>query len=313
MINDIELYEEVFDISNEDVSLLEFIRKTSDDDKCMEFLYLKRYGRNNRCVCGLSTEDTYKRTSGRKSFQCTKCGKQIYPMKNTVFKNMKGSLSDWFYLMYNSSISKKNISAIQAAKNITINYETTHRIMKMIRKCMFQVPLGKFSGVVEIDEAFIGGGSLWFRFGSICKTRKHPILGFYERGTGLVKVVLIKDKTINTLDTVIEKHVELNSTIFTDGWSGYNGLKNKYDHDYVEHSKREYVREEVHTNNIENFWGIMKRNIRGAHTKIGHKYVQNYMDEIVWKFNHKDKTPLWRFDNLIDRALETQTDISNEE
>jgi len=302
---DLEIFSDIFGITDENISLFDFLQKTSDIEKCFRFLYLKKNKAGNRCVCLKSKEDTFKMMKGGKRYQCVKCSKQICVTAGTIFQKTTTPLPYWFYLMYNSSISKKNISAIQASKNLNIEYKTAHRMMKSIRKSLFQVPLGKFSGVVEIDEAFIGGGTKWSRWGSICKTRKQPILGFLERKSGLIKVELIEERNIKTLDEVIGRHVEPNTTIFTDGWSGYNNLKKSYEHDFVEHSKHEYVREEVHTNSIENFWGVMKRNIRGAHTKIGHEYVQNYMDEIVWKFNHRDKTPLWRFNNLIDRAIVT--------
>ena len=79
-------------------------------------------------------------------------------------------------------VSKKNISAIQAEKNIESCYKSSHRLMKLIRACMSDETLSKkLEGTIEVDEMFLGGGTKWSRWGSICKTRKQPILGFFER------------------------------------------------------------------------------------------------------------------------------------
>ena len=76
-----------------------------------------------------------------------------------------------------------------------------------------------------------------------------------------------------------------------------------YTHQSVDHSKREYVRGNVHTNTIESLWGRLKRNIRGAHIKISAKYVQQYINEACWKHNSRGKTQIQLFDEILVRTL----------
>jgi len=159
------------------------------------------------------------------------------------------------------------------------------------------------SGIIEIDEAFVGKGKQWSRWGSI-STRKAPVIGLIERG-GRVVIKAIPDRTRNTILAIIEEYVEAGSTIYTDGWKGYNRLPKKYKHDFVVHSDRQYADGDVHTNNIENVWGYFKKSIRNAHHHISDKHVQLYLDEASWKFNNRHLSTKERFLMLVTKSMES--------
>lgn len=191
---------------------------------------------------------------------------------------------------------------MQVTRLIDISYKTSHRLMMIIRSIMKEYEDIKLQGVIEIDEVFIGKGSKVYNWSGI-STRKQPIIGMINRHTKQLKVFLVKNRSKKILRELILKNVEVESTIYTDSWNGYNDLDIYYDHHSVDHTSREFVRGDVHTNTIENVWGVFKRNIRGAHIKISDKYVQQYMDELCWKYNRRNETEMVKFDTLIRRAF----------
>lgn len=291
-----------------ELPILEFRELFLDPDKCLDFIFYKKFN-GEECKCGENIIKFYRRVKSngryRRAYQCTKCSNQIYPTKDSIFEKSVLPLNDLFFILYTTTcISKKNTSALQLSKNYNYHYTTTHSFLKRMRYRLKQDFDRKLDGIVEVDEAFLGRWkNRWSRWGTL-STRLQPLLGMIERGNeGKVYVVLIENREAVTLEDVLLKYIEKGTTVFTDGFSGYNNLHKYFDHDWVNHSKGEYCREEVHTNNIENFWGIFKRTIRGAHQKVSGEYVQNYLDECVWKFNNRHLTSMQRFDDLIEKCI----------
>jgi hypothetical protein len=177
-----------------------------------------------------------------------------------------------------------------------------------------------FEAVVEVDETYHGGkprktNAILDEKGNIIKPRKicHkrgrgtdniPIVGVKERSTGRVyaKVMIQEGKKqeltgtqlLSVIDKVCKKQPEdmpeKKVVVNTDGFPGYNILDNeenkkKYVHVKVNHKKGEYYRDGVHTNGIENFWGVMDNGVRGVYHHISEKYLQRYVDEYSFKQN----------------------------
>ncbi|WP_303282810.1 transposase [Flavivirga amylovorans] len=75
------------------------------------------------------------------------------------------------------------------------------------------------------------------------------------------KVVLkhVPSADLNNVGKLISKHVPKGSIIYSDEAPVYNHLKKFYTHDNVKHSLNIHVEGSVHTNTIENFWSVLKR------------------------------------------------------
>jgi hypothetical protein len=85
----------------------------------------------------------------------------------------------------------------------------------------------------------------------------------------------------------------------TDEHLAYSNMKRVYDHNTIKHMLKEYVKGEIHTNTIENFWSLLKRGIYGTYHFISTYHVQNYLEEFAFRFNSRHITEAQRFDNLI--------------
>lgn len=177
-----------------------------------------------------------------------------------------------------------------------------HRLMMLIRECLLGGRVDKMKGIIEIDEAFLGKGNKSYNWSAI-STRKQPIIGMIERDTKKCRLFLVPDRKADTLESLILNNVEPGSTIFTDSWKGYFGLSKYYTHEFVDHSKREFVRGNVHTNSIESIWRHMKRNIRGAHIKITERYVQQYINEACWRHNTRGESTMKLFSEILVRSF----------
>jgi hypothetical protein len=88
------------------------------------------------------------------------------------------------------------------------------------------------------------------------------------------------------LQNEILNQVVKGSKVFTDGWRGYNGLANDFIHETVNHLN-EYVRGEVHTQGIENFWSLLKRGLRGTYVAVEPFHLSRYVDEQAFRFNNR--------------------------
>lgn len=166
-----------------------------------------------------------------------------------------------------------------------------------IRSLCYQDDKLKLSNTVEVDEAYVAHG----RWGNCASGRKVPVLGLMERGGKvIVKVIHKKDK--KTVQDVILKHVETGSNVYTDGAACYFNLSNYFMHDSVNHKIQQWVKGNVHTNSIESFWSQVKKAIVSTHGSVSIQHLQSYCDELAYRWNTRDLTPVERFNDLLKRG-----------
>jgi transposase len=276
----------------------QFMERFSDDESCLEHLFRTRWGARHECN-NCHREAKYYRVKSRRSYECEHCGYQVYPTAGTPFMRTRTSLRDWFYVMFLFCASRNGVSAKEVQRQIGVTYKTAWRMCHEIRKYMGEVdgdfPLGgpdPKSGVVEIDEAYIGGVD------DTPKGDKHVVLGIVERG-GDVLTRYTPRGWSEFVNPVIAQYVREGSKVATDEGSIYRGLSGKgYNHATVNHSKGEYVRGPVHTNTIESFWSLLKRGINGTYIHVSSKHLQKYLWEFEFRHNLR-KTPHLMMDLLL--------------
>ena len=155
------------------------------------------------------------------------------------------------------------------------------------------------TGVVEVDETYIGGKPRKGNSGSSEQdggnkstrgrgTKKTPVIGILERGGDVrTKVVKKSDLTAKKLSALVRQHVDIaNSTLLTDEYTGYVGIKKFMEHHTVNHSICYVAEDGTHTNSIESFWAIVKRAIVGQYHHVTVRYLPRYLAEISYRLNH---------------------------
>ncbi len=249
----------------------EFDKDFGSERACLEYIFKKKY----------PDLKGYYFVNGRKCFANVK-GKQIHPVKGTIFEHSSTPLTSWFYAIFLFSLSKNGVSAKELQSQLGVTYKTAWRIGYQIRQLMEQTG-EKLSGTVEIDETYIGGQ----RRSSVRMENKSAVIGMVKRG-GDVKAFKISNRQTHIMMSSVRKNVRKGSSIMTDEFDVYKKLGNLgYKRQSIKHSLREYVRNDVHTNTIEGFWGQLKRSISGTYHSVSKQHLQSYVDEFAFRYNHR--------------------------
>jgi ISXO2 transposase-like protein len=96
------------------------------------------------------------------------------------------------------------------------------------------------------------------------------------------------------IHNAIRDNVEPGSEMFTDAWVGYGGLEPDYTHKVIDHAEA-YVKGNVHTNGIENFWSLLKRGLKGTYISVEPFHLFRYVDEQAFRFNSRKVSDGARF------------------
>ncbi len=264
------------------------------EESCMDWLVGFLYPEGIYCqTCKAITK--HHRVKSRTSYSCDRCGHHEHPMAGTIFQDTRTPLRAWFHAIYLMASTRCGISAKQLERELGVTYKTAWRMFTQIRKLLAE-DSGPLSGTVEVDETWVGGklnlpgrkGHTGQQPGYNSLSNKTPVVGAVERG-GKIKAQVIPNVRKTSLLPIVTEHIMPHATVFTDEHSAYNELpKRGYNHHRVNHSARIYVRGNVHTNTIEGFWSLLKNGIRGAHHAVGVVYLQSYVNEYTFRYNHRD-------------------------
>jgi transposase-like protein/IS1 family transposase len=278
----------------------EFEAAFPTDEACKAYLASRRWpnGAVNCPRCGNDSVWTLKARPFH--WQCNKCGQaetgrreyRFSVTVGTIFANSNVGLRIWFKVIYLMLTSKKGISALQIHRMMGFgSYETAHYMCMRIRSGLLDPDFRKLMGIVEVDETYVGGKNKnrhWDK-----KTPgtggmgKETVMGAVSRG-GEVIARVIRNTTTATMERFVREAVsEKVSLLATDEHSGYRNLGRDYPHDFVSHSKGEYVAGAVHTQTIDGFWSLLKRGIIGTYHKVSAKYLPLYVAEFEFRYNNR--------------------------
>jgi len=205
--------------------------------------------------------------------------------------------------------AKKGISAKQLQAHLGIgSYKTAWYMAHRIRKSMENEGPAELSGVVEMDETWLGGkahgaGRGWRKTNP---DLKQTIVGIKERG-GRVRLFHAPDAKIETLAQYIKEHVSADvEAIMTDEYKAYPKAlrlsgQNPAKHFTVNHSAKIYVDGNITTNGIESAFSLFKRGVIGSYHRISIKHLHRYLSEFETRFNGRKIED--RFEPTLRRML----------
>jgi transposase-like protein len=181
--------------------------------------------------------------------------------------------------------------------------------------------VNKLDKVVEMDESYIGGkphkrnmriadntaayANVYTKVKRGRGADKIKVVGIVQRGKdGRVYTKMMEELSARNLLAMLKKYVDLDkgkSVIATDEFKSYHQFNKILPHFTVNHSKGEYVRNNVHVNTIEGYWSIIKNGIRGQYHVLSKKYLPFYLAEFAYKYNRRDQKDT--FEETIKRAV----------
>jgi hypothetical protein len=293
------------------MTLTQLERRFPTEESCYDYLASLRWpdGKPN-CIRCNGEEKVYKLAKlGRYVCKAPGCGgKNGYRFSllvGTIFENTNVPLRLWFKVIYQMTVAKKGVSAMQVRRMLDPvrgskgSYRTAWYMCHRIRAAMVDEGFLKLTGVVEVDETYVGGKNknrhgggrgMMKRTGkrSISRDDKAPVIGAIAR-KGNVVCQAIDMVSAKTMTGFVAQTVSENvSLIATDQSAGYQRLlRLGFPHETVNHAKGEYVRGVVHTANLDSFWSLLKRGIMGQFHKVSWRYLPLYLNEFSFRHNHR--------------------------
>ena len=297
--------------SESSYSLMEFMREFPDDNACLEWLWRNRFSEDGRhadcpkCERQGVVFKKYATKQRRQTWTCTQCGHHVQPTAGTIFEGSSTSLHLWFFAIHLMTSTRCGIAAKQLERELGVTYKTAWRMFNLIRNDLMADDGERLSGEVEIDETSVEGRPRYRtnrRDAAQYRERSRAtVIGAAERG-GRVKATVLPGRRGPALKEQVIEWVDPEAIVYTDEWPAYSGLDRHFAaHSRTIHSTRVYVDGDTHTNTIEGFFGNLKTGIRGNYKKVSRHWLQGYLNEFVWRYNHRHSRAAM-FESLLLRA-----------
>jgi transposase-like protein len=288
-------------------TLTEFTDYFCDEATCVAHFTESRF-RNGEYCPHCHHDKIYKCGNGKR-YQCAKCKQDFTIRTKTVFGDSKLPLRKWYMAIYLLANTSKGISSVQLAKHVGVTQKTGWFMDHRIRSAMKQNK-GQLFGKIEADETFIGGLSKNMHakqrraaIRGTGGTGKIPVFGMKSRA-GEVRAQVVPSVGSEILHKAIKENVATGSTLYTDQWVAYRGLR-EYRHDVVNHSLKEYVKGDCHTQGIDSFWALFKRGYHGVYHQMSPKHLQRYVNEFAFRLNRKSESMQAVFTDVISNVAKS--------
>lgn len=230
------------------------------------------------------------------TYKCKDCRKPFTVKVGTIFEDSHIPMNLWLQAIALMCASKKGISSNQLHRMLGITLKSawfmSHRIREAMREGGLLPPMGGGGGVVEVDETVYGRAETYPKGRERFAGSKHKniIVALVERG-GSVRSYHVTGSTVSEIMPIVNENVAKEAQMMTDSSSVYKKRLGKFaSHDMVDHTADEYVRHEegrpaIHTNTVENYFGVFKRGMKGTYQHCAEKHLHRYLAEFDFRYN----------------------------
>ncbi len=266
------------------ISMHQFFKKFPDSETARKQFEQWRWGDTVRCPHCDSVRIS--EANQKMPYRCKDCRKRFSVRTNTVMAHSNLDFQQWMLAVYIATVGIKGTASTKLAGDVgtsqTSAWYLGHRIRKALERDQF-----KMEGPVEVDETYIGGKRKNMSNskrkdlkdagrGAVGKT---AIVGMKDRKTNRISASVVEKTDAETLQGFVADNADTDAKVYTDGATAYDGMP--FDHESVNHSVSEYVREMAHTNGIESFWALLKRGYHGTHHHMSAKHLHRYVNEFA--------------------------------
>jgi len=266
-----------------------------DEAAALAFIEARIWPNGPACVrCG--ERNRIGRLNGKTTklgmLKCYACRKPFTATVGTVMESSHIPLHIWLQGMHLLCTSKKGISTQQLHRTLGVTLKSAWFLSHRIREAMKVLhsdgePMGGGDLTIEADETFIGRKSTSRAYKPPGK--KQAVFALVERGGG-VRSFHVPNVTAANLRPIIVKHAHADSRFQTDESPVYGVVGTLYAyHGVVNHSAKEYVRDDDYTNTIEGFFSIVKRGIYGVYQHVSEAHLKRYLAEFDFRYTNRAK------------------------
>ena len=279
-------------------TLREFQRRFADEEACRRYLAASRWPDGFRCPrCGGAAGWEL---AGRLLWRCQACRHDTSVTAGTVLHRTRTPLTYWFWAAYLVTTHKPGLSALQLQGQLGIaRYETAWVMLQKLRRAMVRPDREPLHEKVEVDETYIGGPEAGLRGGRQLEEKALVVAAVEIRGraSGRVRLRVVADASAESLCGFVKTTVEPGAMVVTDGWQGYAALK-RMGYRHRPHTQGGPERAAKLLPRVHRVFGNLQTWLRGTHHGVGHKHLQAYLDEFVFRFNRR-RTPMAAFQTLL--------------
>jgi transposase-like protein len=275
-----------------------------DEDAAREALEALRWPDGPYCPhCGNSNQDKIAKVEGKKHshrpglYYCGDCKGQFTVTVGTVFERSKVPLTKWWMAAHLMNSGKNGVSAHEIHRQLKVTYKTAWFMMHRLREAMGDVlppPMGSTGGNVQADETYFLNTSQraksFRKNESQSKKKRAQIFALIDEDTGTARTFHIEGGlNAGKIQDILFQNVMRKATLVTDEAPLYIQMGGEFaDHQTMKHSAKEYVNKlGFTTNNVENFFGVFKRGMRGTYTFCGEQHLQRYLKEFQFRYNNR--------------------------
>ena len=275
-------------------TLQQAIRYFSDEQVCIDTIAQLRWPNGPVCPkCG-GKEHYYLASQLR--WKCKECYKQFSVKVGTIFEDSPISLDKWLTALWLLVNCKNGVSSYEIGRDLGITQKSAWFVLHRLRLALQMGSMEKMGAEgkqIEVDETFIGGAARFMhpqRRKRMITERgvkdKTAVMGILERG-GKVRAMMVPNRKKHAIQGNIRAHVKAQSAIYSDALLSYQRLKGDFAHQVIDHAES-YVEGQVHTNGLENFWSLLKRQLKGTYISVEPFHLFRYLDEQVYRYNNRE-------------------------
>jgi transposase-like protein len=284
-------------------TVLEFRDRFATDEACRDYVAALRWPDGFVCP---QCEQKKAWEMGRGLYWCQNCGYQASVTAGTLFNDTHKPLRLWFEAMWYITNQKSGVSALGLQRVLGLgSYHTAWNWLHKLRRAMVRPGRDRLSGVIEVDEIFIGGERPGKRGrGAAGKALVGIAVQESERGIGRIRMQRVTDASGESLEPAVWEMVEPGSVVRTDGWRGYTGLTELgYQHEVVR--KNPDLGENL-LPLVNRVASLLKRWLLGTHQgAVQHSHLEYYLDEFTFRFNRRtSRSRGLLFYRLISQAID---------
>jgi transposase-like protein len=294
-------------------SFADFMAQHTTAEACVSTLRAHRWPKG--FVCPHCSHAGGYDLGGRRGFECAGCGRQTSVTAGTMLAYTKLPLPKAFMAMYLVSANKQGVSGKSLAKLLGCSEPTGWHLLHKFRHAMKERDTAyRLAGLVEADEAYVGGIAAGVGVRGRSTKRKTPVLALVEKVgdnlTGYVHLQPVPNIRSQTLQQIIANKVKPGATLRTDALVSYRGLDKKGFAHVPETSlggKRACVQFKLVHRQISN----LKSWLLGTHRNTCRRHLDLYMAEYSWRTNRRNRYVEGKSDHqeagIVDRLLDAVT------
>lgn len=237
-------------------------------------------------------------------YRCRRCHYDFTVTVGTLFADTRKPLRLWFEAMWHVTSQKSGVSALGLQRALGLgSYRTAWSWLHKLRRAMVRPGRDRLSGVVEVDETFVGGEAVGtFGRGAAGKSVVVIAAEIHDQRMGRIRLARVPNAAASSLQAALRQMVEPGAEIQTDAWRGYASLKNwGYAHHVVRATRdAEHLLPHVHR-----VASLLKRWLLGTHQgAVAPDHLDFYLDEYTFRFNRRTaRSRGLLFYRLVEQAL----------